>query len=74
MSANKANYSQHHDGVRVRVVCPECNAGGQTYINLVQPKCHECKDGTLMEPASNTETVCTWKEAVDYSNNHFKPV
>jgi hypothetical protein len=63
-SVNNVNRTVFHDGIRIRVMCPECNAGGAHYLEMAQPKCHVCEYSVLMEPASNTRIECTWEEAV----------
>lgn len=63
--ALSANSSTGMDGKRrVRVMCPVCNTSGGTWLYAYQPKCHVCVEPTLMEPANNSEIVCTWQEAV----------
>ena len=64
--ARFANYSEQPEGIRVRVMCPKCDAGGAHLLASYQPKCHICLDGTLMKPAGNTYVVCTWSEARQY--------
>lgn len=63
---HNANYSKQINGYRVRVMCPECNAGGAQYVNSIQPKCHMCDDAVYMQPANNTEIVCTWGEFIKF--------
>lgn len=69
MTARHANYSEHCGVVRVRVMCPCCDAGGAHDIDMRQPKCHEC--GRLMRPASNDKTECSWKAAQEYAKAHY---
>ena len=61
MTVKRVNYSKQFDGIRIRVMCPECGSGGAHYIDSYQPKCH-CKGSPLMQPASNNQVECTWEE------------
>ncbi len=67
MGFKNANYNLQYDGMRIRVMCSKCEAGGVHYLSMNQPKCHICKDGTLMFPSSNTKIECSWDEARKYS-------
>ena len=67
LGAKFANYRQAYDGIYVRVICPVCNMGGAQRISSCQPKCHICKYKVLMQPADNTQIVCTWDEAVEFN-------
>jgi len=69
MSARSANYNKRSSETWVRVMCPECGAGGSNPLFSRQPKCHVCyvdDKEVLMLPASNNETECTWEEAQEY--------
>lgn len=66
MGYKDVNYGDRYDGISVKVMCPKCGAGGATWLNNSQPKCHVCKYTTLMEPASNNKIECTWSEAQAY--------
>ena len=70
LGARYANYSDQPEGIRVRVMCPSCGAGGAQTLSRVQPKCHICSEDTLMEPACNDHIVCTWREARQYKDLH----
>jgi len=74
MSANKANIRYLWGEYRVRVMCPECGAGGGQDLESYHPKCHICEKDVYMQPANNTEIVCTWNEAVAFMNEKLKPI
>lgn len=67
MSAKYVNYTPNFGG-RLRVMCPECGAGGANSLGY-QPKCHICEKTVMMQPASNDKVECTWEEFVQYMAN-----
>ncbi len=67
-----ANVADTWSGLRVRVLCPICDAGGAQYLSGKQPYCHECEERVLMEPADNTDIVCTWDELQEYLNEKIE--
>jgi len=69
MPANRVNFRKDYKGIAVRVICPTCGASGGHRMNMWQPKCSDCKDGTLMLPASNSKCECSWEEAEEYVKN-----
>ena len=66
----KVNCSKQFDGLRIKVMCPVCNAAGAQYLYSYQPKCHVCTDTVMMLPASNNQCECSWAEAQEYFIKH----
>ena len=63
MSKKLPNSSKRDGKIDIRVMCPECGMGGSHPLSSAQPNCHVCEFKVLMEPANNTQIVCTWNEA-----------
>ena len=49
----------HTEVARVRVICPECGAGGASSYPCW---CHMCDYKVLMLPACNDHIMCSWSE------------